>query len=473
MVVLLPALAVLPVLALEAKWRLFYAAVVFFAVPIALTVRDTRLWLFLAGAASAFNFTKILRETAPGASGESLALSALDVPLAMMLVALFLRATSGGAVRLDRTARGVLGLGLAFVGWLGYCALGARHPDASAAQVLVYCRLLLALALVAACATDAARVRWAQAGLFLGLFAQSALAIAQRVAGSSFGLYEHFEESTAAGVFTRSGGTLNPTVLSEYIGVLAPLVLAAAFTVRRRAAAAALLALFGAAAVASAATLSRAGLVNLGLSTIAVAALALPNAAVPRSRKLFVSWALPLVALVVAAYFAHAVLARVTEVSAEVQGDDGRAAQLEQARDMILANPLTGVGPGNYVAAMGAYGPVLPYPVHNKFLLVTAESGVPGGVLYLALWALTLAAFVRRARRAAGAARMWHGAAAAALGATLLNMNTDVYGAGGAPELALFLVAGLGLGAWAGAGEPARQAVGAWRRPWNRSAPAR
>jgi O-antigen ligase len=469
----LPALAAVSALALEfaPKWQLFYVATVFAAIPVALTMRDVKLWLFLAGAVSAFNFMMIIGEPSER-QYENLAVGIIDVPIVMMLMTLFLRATSegNGSVHLAPSVRRVLLLGLVFVGWLAFGAVSAPRPNAALFQVVAYTRMFLALGVVAACATDGGRVRWALYGLFLALFAQSAIAGAQFATGSSFGLYEHFEESTAAGTLTRSGGTLNPTVLSEYIGVVAPLVLGAALTATRPLAAAILLLVFAAAATGSVLTLSRGGLLNLGFTTTMAFAFALRFRTVPRSRKIVVGLGIAAFATVLTVYFSRTVMMRIAEMALQMEGDERRAAQIAQALDMIMANPVTGVGPGNYINAMGAYGPVLPYPVHNKFLLVTAEAGVPGGLMYVLLWTSTLYVVVRQAMSRGGAEGVLHGAAAAAIVGTLLNMNTDVYGAGSAPELSLFLVAGLALGFGGRQLEPQARARPAWNPPWNRSA---
>jgi O-antigen ligase len=259
-------------------------------------------------------------------------------------------------------------------------------------------------------------------------------------------LYKHFEEETSRGRLIRAGGTLNPTVLSEFIGIVAPLVLATSFIVARRLVSWALLGVFALGVAASVLTFSRAGVVSLALSTFIVLGGALLERAVPRSRKVIVAVGVGSVAVLLSVYFAASMLARVDAISTDTVGDESRLAQMRQAVAMIGEKPLLGTGLGLYRLHMGQHGPVLDFPVHNKYLNVTAEAGIPGGLLYLSLWLATLWIFVRRARRTAGAERMFFVGAVAAIVATLANMNTDVYGAGGAPEMALFVLTGLGLG---------------------------
>ncbi len=66
---------------------------------------------------------------------------------------------------------------------------------------------------------------------------------------------------------------------------------------------------------------------------------------------------------------------------------------------MFRDHPLTGVGPGNFHNHVQRYQPKLPEPfaAHNNFVSVLAESGAPGLVLYVALFAGALVALWRLA----------------------------------------------------------------------------
>jgi O-antigen ligase len=447
---LAPAVAALVGQLLEPKWQLLYVGAVFIVVPIALVIRDAKLWLFLICALSAFNFVKVIggNPLSEVEDATLLTVGAVDVPLAVLLTILFARAT-GGSVPMGSIGAGgrraLLLCGL-FCAWALGGAVVAPRANVSLIQAAGYVRLLLILVVTAYCVSDPERLKWGLAGLFLALGAQSLIAIAQFLAGSSFGLYQHFEEDSAAGMLTRSGGTLNPTVLSEYIGLLAPVVLALAFAVRRNWLCVALLALFGSAGVASTLTLSRAGLLSIGLTTFLVVTWGSLRKDMARPRKLALVSGTMAMFLVTAVAFSGSVVARVTESAYELEGEAGRLPQMKQAIAMISHRPLMGVGLGNYVEQMGGYGPTLPYPVHNKLLLVTAETGIPGGVLYLALWMFALAFFVKQASRGTLIEGAFYVGGAAAILGTLLNMNTDVYSTGGAPELGLFLLTGMGIG---------------------------
>jgi O-antigen ligase len=442
-----PALATIPALWAEPKWRAFYVVAVFFAAPFALVVRNAKPWLFLICALSAFNFSMIVGEHPIDARLSAFEVTAIDIPIvALMCMALAARASRVHPdERPDPALLRTLTFGALFVAWVFVGALTASRPDVVIAQSVHYLRLVLAVTVVATCARIPGGIRWGLSGLSVALAAQSVIAIGQYFTGSSFGFYGHFDEETSVGFFTRSGGTLNPTVLSEYVGVVAPLVLAAGAASTRRWTTGVLLALFGAAALAGVLTLSRGGLISVLISTLLLVAFISLRGDVSRGRKVFFISATLVTAIALAAAFGGPMMARVAEVNEEVEGDSGRLSQFRQAGAMIVDNPITGVGLGNYVDVMGHYGPTLPFPVHNKFLLVTAETGIPGGCLYIALWLSSLVVFARGALRLRGPDALFCAGAAAALFATLVNMNADVYSTAAAPELALFLVTGLGL----------------------------
>lgn len=74
-------------------------------------------------------------------------------------------------------------------------------------------------------------------------------------------------------------------------------------------------------------------------------------------------------------------------VAAERRSLSERAEMIGVAQDLIWRRPLLGVGAGNFPLAMrGAGTPVAPQYVHNLPLLLAAELGIAGGVLWLWLW---------------------------------------------------------------------------------------
>lgn len=117
------------------------------------------------------------------------------------------------------------------------------------------------------------------------------------------------------------------------------------------------------------------------------------------------------------------------------------------AWNMIQANPLLGVGLNNFVPNIPEYaGPEFSrewiYNVHNKYLLVASEAGIPALIAFL--W--FLAATVRNGVRCLGSsdplfAALGAGLAAGVVG-QMVHMNTDIF-AGRASVQALWVMAAL------------------------------
>ncbi len=70
---------------------------------------------------------------------------------------------------------------------------------------------------------------------------------------------------------------------------------------------------------------------------------------------------------------------------------------MEVAKNMIAANPFTGVGVNHYTYFMTQYDRTMDaiafnyaYPVHNTFLLIAGETGIPSLLLVLSIFAVTI-----------------------------------------------------------------------------------
>lgn len=89
------------------------------------------------------------------------------------------------------------------------------------------------------------------------------------------------------------------------------------------------------------------------------------------------------------------------KIASRVKDDGGsadtRAPMWAVARNIISANPILGIGYKNYMAVHQDYDDteekisvVLPLPVHNLYLLIAAETGIPGLVFFLSLLLMTI-----------------------------------------------------------------------------------
>ena len=104
-----------------------------------------------------------------------------------------------------------------------------------------------------------------------------------------------------------------------------------------------------------------------------------------------------------------------------IHGWEGRRAVWLQGVDMIRSAPLTGVGMGLYPFLLASGGSI--DHVHNLFLQVGVDFGLPGLVAYLALW-LTCLVIAWRAYAAYRKARhMGLAALAAGVGTSLVVMG--------------------------------------------------
>ena len=102
--------------------------------------------------------------------------------------------------------------------------------------------------------------------------------------------------------------------------------------------------------------------------------------------------------LIIGAFVLIAAIAAAPMITARLDGAplessyNERAALMQMAIEVIKARPLTGVGPGAYGATYKEYlTPELAEkwlnPVHNHYLLRTAENGVAGGIAFVLLLA--------------------------------------------------------------------------------------
>lgn len=225
--------------------------------------------------------------------------------------------------------------------------------------------------------------------LLFGLAFQGAVMIGLRMVGHSIYAARISARIDAGG---RVGGTIgSPNTAASYLTLLlAPALSVLVTPLKRRYKALAALS-FGLGGVALLLTGSRGGWIGCALSVAILCLLALQR-----------GWLSPKVVLTIAAvaallslFFGAAVLDRLT-------GDDAGAAasRLPLARialRVIRDHPILGVGANNYTTVLEAYvtaevlGEYL-YTVHNKYLLVWAETGIVGLVAFLGF----LLAHIRR-----------------------------------------------------------------------------
>lgn len=221
--------------------------------------------------------------------------------------------------------------------------------------------------------------------------------------------------STAAIMGDRVNGTLNhPNNLGKAVLLLVILALAVLPLLERTPRRVLTLGLLGSLIPLGLAQ-GRANLLAFGLLLLAWAALA-------RGRKMnALRVGIPVALVVAAAPFVGPVLDRFQN-----DPEGGNRPQLRAAAmDQIRARPMTGLGPNNYVEVVSAYDleTAKGYPVHNAFLLTSAEMGIPGAILFW-LIPLSLVPFAWRARGSPGPAGSFSTAFLASIPGMLLILNT-------------------------------------------------
>lgn len=237
---------------------------------------------------------------------------------------------------------------------------------------------------------------------------QSLLGLAQHVSGGTLGLDFFGEAKTflqmRAGEFlvSRVSGTFgHPNNLAGFLSMVLPLNLALLFAPLRRRLKVVLVLLLVLMTAVLVLTLSRGGWLAFILGSLITLFLCLAR----RHRHKALSL---IVALTVTATFLVATIVLIEPLQRRLFEEDYGAAQTRiplalVALNIIRHHPWLGVGLTNYVASAPSYDITreaisyeFPRPVHNEFLLIGAELGLPA----LALFLLILGVLGRRLFRA-------------------------------------------------------------------------
>ncbi|MFZ5919712.1 MAG: O-antigen ligase family protein [Chloroflexota bacterium] len=240
----------------------------------------------------------------------------------------------------------------------------------------------------------------------------------------------------------RAAGTLgSPNVAAGYLGLLIAPAFSLLFTNLRRLYKLLALAAFGLGLIGLGLTLSRGGSIAMSVSMAIFVLIAAWRGKLP----VWVPIALVAVAATVLLLFADVFLAQFTGVRSDAAL--ARIHLMQIAFNMIANNPLLGIGANNYAINIRNY--LLPgltgefiYTVHNKYLLVWAETGIGGIAAFL--WFLI--AIIRRGwalwrRNDALLSPLALGIMAAVIG-QMIHMLVEIFDSRTQVQ-ALWLVAGL------------------------------
>lgn len=301
----------------------------------------------------------------------------------MWLVEAALRPSKGRPVSVGASWRsGIIVLAALLVALYAASMIVASDPELAAFEVAFMAELLLLLVYIAMTTVSREDVLFIVRVLLVGLVIQSALMLAQVV-----GIVGNLDvlgikaKAEYAGDPRVSGTLGSPNPAAAYLGlsmVLALVVLLTASQRKDRWLAVTGLAL---SLVPMISTQSRGGWIQLVVGIgilVVVGGRRLPLKRLAVATVLLMALMLP---------FSGAVIDRVYR---DDKGSAGARMPMNRvALTMIEDNPVLGVGANNYAVALPPYdargvrGTVY-YTVHNKFLLVAAETGAGGFLLYVA-----------------------------------------------------------------------------------------
>jgi O-antigen ligase len=244
------------------------------------------------------------------------------------------------------------------------------------------------------------------------LVLQAAIGFAQEITGGHLGIRifgeaeQSFREMRAgAGTVSRVGGTIgSPNKLAGYIGLILPINFALFFaSISRRYKLFLLLPVFLMASGLELLTYSRGGWLGLGSG----GAITLYWCLARLTKRKIVSFTL-LVIFLVTFFFTSITL--IESVRRRLFEEDYGAAYSRipmalVASNMIYHNPWLGVGLVNYTSVSAGYdisreaiSYSFPWPVHNEFLLLAAELGLPALGLFLFILIVVFVQLIRIGR---------------------------------------------------------------------------
>jgi len=293
-----------------------------------------------------------------------------------------------------------------FLAWMGLSASLSRAPDASLLTLMFYAKYFLFFVVLADLCRVPENLRAALWGGAAGVGFQLLIVAVEMVTGRHIAIAglkpaTVGRELVLSGGLraTRPSGLLNhPNSLAAFLALTLPVMLAPLLIASRRLPfklVVGLLGLAGFGGLALIATLSRGGWLALAFVLIAMSIGAARHGLLP-ARRVF-GGLLALAMLGGIAGLVHPpILARLT--GSDHGSSKARVLLADQAMMMIRENPIAGVGPGAYVRAAQTTIPpsyatvsrpfraeLLKGFVHNKYLLVAAETGLIGLGLFAAL----------------------------------------------------------------------------------------
>jgi len=295
---------------------------------------------------------------------------------------------------------------IAFLVWMAICGATSMAADSTVLTLAIYAKYFFFLLVVADLTANPAYFRIALAGFAAGLLLQLAMVglevlsptrvFVEGLKQADIGRSLVYDEAGGLHIDRVSGLMVHPNSFSSYLAlVLPPLVMLVTGARSSLSPAARRLCrlLLAGGAVALLLSLSRGGWIALGVALLVMGIVSL--------RFELLAWRQFVIGCLVAVVGSAVLLVAYPPAYYRLTDSDqgssqARSAMMSQAIDIFETHPLTGVGPGAYTTATRTIIPpgfahfnkdyrqqLGKIFVHNKYLLVAAETGAVGLVLFI------------------------------------------------------------------------------------------
>jgi O-antigen ligase len=274
-----------------------------------------------------------------------------------------------------------------YVSFAGLSILAAGDVSLAVFEVFLLIQLFLLYLYVVSTVRSRADIVFIVTALLIGLVLEALIMIGLRLVGHGFSFAGIAGRISVNG---RVAGTVgSPILAASYLGLLLAPALTVLITPLGRARKEVALLAFGLGCIAMVFTFSRGAWLALAVSLLIVCWAAGRRGWLPRRIPLLLLAGL----LVVAVAYAGPIFGRLL-------GDDNESAAsriplMQLAARIIEDHPITGVGANNFGAVLAQYttpefDDAFLWAVHNKYLLVWAETGLGGLMAFLIFLALAL-----------------------------------------------------------------------------------
>lgn len=294
---------------------------------------------------------------------------------------------------IDRRAVKFIMLYLMFTAWQLFSFINARYPLFSLFDWINHLLDIFILFYFLIKVRQPKQLEIMVSALMLGMILSSLVGIAQHLAGENLGLRflgeaeSFFTENLADSgtVVQRISGLLgHANMLGMYLALLIPVALAVSLADTKIWLKTIMFVSTGMAGSAIALTYSRGGLLGLVIALTVFVVLDRGRMWRATNRTLIVGYLV--MGLLAVITFGPRLIQRFTEVTS--RNVSVRYSLNEAALNMINQHPFFGVGLNNFSARLSdfdTYGLVYmaPYPVHNVYLLLAAEGGIPLLIIFL------------------------------------------------------------------------------------------